>query len=1857
MKVSDDNYYTFPQRKKSAELEAWGRYNSKNDITHPEYGILPDGAPCDTCVEVYAERKADRRLFRSLKDSTLQYIQQSLGSLNAMVDGRWITIKHKLEPGTNGIYRSGYAPEPAIFDLGRKQISLQTIVGNVQFNDWTLLVRRNGAVETIGKANWSRYTIGEDGMYITNVFEGIDAELKVYRGAIKTNFIIKRNAFGSFDELIFRDAFNGGTNTRMRFTEGDEQKGVGQLTILLNGADALKVNTGYAYAKTGGKESLMPVAYDISNGTMDMIVPSYWINKYIGQYELVIDPLVTASNTLAQAAITGSAYSATCFQNYCSYNLNVSRPAGLNIEDVRWTFNYIATGSCWMWDGAVTFRSGTCNSPGAAGNYWFCNGIGTGTCSGSNISIMSDLASCLPAASCTPTDIPFQMRFYRCYSSTAGCSGTCIGAASPWTMTITGRTIELASPVTITPASGTNVCQGSNATMTAAGNGGTSPYSYSWSFNAGGTPVLGTNAAQSINFPASGTIPVYLTVTDACNNTATSTVNVTVNPLPVITVTPGANPICTGQNPNIALTSNIAGTSFAWTVTASGVTGASAGSGNTISQTLTNTGTTTGTASYTITASANGCSATPYLQVITVNPAKTATVNLAICNNQLPYSWNGQSLTGPGTYTYTTPSLVTGCDSTTTLNLTINPAATATVNLSICSNALPYTWNGQTLTTGGTYTYTTPSLVNGCDSVTTLNLAITPAKTTTENITICATLLPYTWHGQTVTAGGTAVATFTTPSLENGCDSIITLNLLVNPTPVVTETITICSDALPYTWNGQSITAGGNGVATFVTTLPTGCDSTTTLNLVVNPLINQTQTITICANALPYTWNGQSITAGGNNVATFTTPSLVTGCDSTTTLNLVVNPLINQTQTITICANALPYTWNGQNITAGGNNVATFTTPSLVTGCDSTTTLNLIVNPLITATENLTICSNQLPYTWNGQSITAGGNAVATFTMPSPVNGCDSTTTLNLTVNPVKNAAENIVICADALPYTWNGQTIMAGGTAVASFTMPSTENGCDSITTLNLTVHPLPATTETITICADALPYTWNGQSITAGGNNVATFVTPSLITGCDSTTMLNLIVNPLINQTQTIAICADALPYTWNGQNIIAGGNNIAAFTTPSLLTGCDSTTTLNLIVNPLINQTETITICADALPYTWNGQSVTAGGSNVATFVTPSLITGCDSTTTLNLIVNPLINQTQTITICADALPYTWNGQSITAGGNNVATFVTPSLITGCDSTTTLNLVVNPLINQTETITICASALPYTWNGQSIAAGGTNVATFVTPSLITGCDSTTTLNLIVNTAPSITAQPLPSVIFINDNTSFTITATGTPILAYQWEADNGSGFTPVSDGAIYSGTQTATLSLTNVPLGMNGTLFRCIVRGVCLPDAISNAALLTVNQRPQTLAFNTQTSGSTVTITYGDAAPDGTASASSGLPVSYSSSNPSVATINTSGQITIHAAGSANIIAEQPGNTIYLPASPIAFTLQVLRKDLIVTADNQTRPYGENNPPLTFSYNGFVYNETVSAITPPTIATTATLNSMPGSYPITLSGGAAANYNLIFVNSTLTVTGAIVRITQQPAPQMLCVNEQAQFSIVAEAQSPLVTLQYQWQESGNSVTWTDIAGATSPQLSMTAVTSAYIRCVVSAPGTVLASQTVTFVVHPLPRLNVTKSNDLDCNFGSTQLSVSGALRYNWTPATGLNSTTIYNPLARPTVETKYYVTGTDANGCVNRDSITVAITDTRHGDNLMASAFTPNGDGRNDCFGISYWGVVEKMDFSIYNRAGQRVFYSRDTHPCWNGKFQGVDQPAGVYVYFIKAVTNCGVIERKGTVTLIR
>lgn len=83
------------------------------------------------------------------------------------------------------------------------------------------------------------------------------------------------------------------------------------------------------------------------------------------------------------------------------------------------------------------------------------------------------------------------------------------------------------------------------------------------------------------------------------------------------------------------------------------------------------------------------------------------------------------------------------------------------------------------------------------------------------------------------------------------------------------------------------------------------------------------------------------------------------------------------------------------------------------------------------------------------------------------------------------------------------------------------------------------------------------------------------------------------------------------------------------------------------------------------------------------------------------------------------------------------------------------------------------------------------------------------------------------------------------------------------------------------------------------------------------------------------------------------------------------------------------------------------------------------------------------------------------------------------------------------------------------------------------------------------------------VTIMVNHLPPIQMSTDTTL-CNGGTTTLNVSsgnGSYTYSWTPANGLNNTTITNPIANPLTNTTYTATVTDTNNCSNSDSITVS------------------------------------------------------------------------------------------------
>lgn len=122
--------------------------------------------------------------------------------------------------------------------------------------------------------------------------------------------------------------------------------------------------------------------------------------------------------------------------------------------------------------------------------------------------------------------------------------------------------------------------------------------------------------------------------------------------------------------------------------------------------------------------------------------------------------------------------------------------------------------------------------------------------------------------------------------------------------------------------------------------------------------------------------------------------------------------------------------------------------------CKDSLSKVVTVKPISISTTNISICPNELPYTWNGRNYTTSKIDTIFFTNEF---GCDSLFVLNLTVKPSSSSTNKLSICQTELPYIWNGLTFNEAGTQTKSGLINSV--GCDSAATLNLIINPTPNT------------------------------------------------------------------------------------------------------------------------------------------------------------------------------------------------------------------------------------------------------------------------------------------------------------------------------------------------------------------------------------------------------------------------------------------------------------------------------------------------------------------------------------------------------------------------------------------------------------------------------------------------------------------------------------------------------------------------------------------------------------------------------------------------------------------------------
>ena len=623
-------------------------------------------------------------------------------------------------------------------------------------------------------------------------------------------------------------------------------------------------------------------------------------------------------------------------------------------------------------------------------------------------------------------------------------------------------------------------------------------------------------------------------------------------------------------------------------------------------------------------------------------------------------------------YTTSNPNCHNGNDGGVTINIS-GGISDYTVNLmtfnQILSNGNNTYSSPQTLS-AGTYTFNVIDS-NNCMFVDSFSIINPQQLISNVTATNCDS---YSWNGVTYYNSTLISNTFTS---SNGCDSIVELNLSINNSSSGTTTISACDS---YLWDNLVYNLTGTYTNTYINSA--GCDSIHTLNLTINNSSSELSTIIACDSFL---WDGVSYSSSGIYTNNYTNTA---GCDSTHTLDLTINSSSSGLSTVLACDSFL---WDGTSFTSSGTYTNNYTNSF---GCDSTHTLDLTINNSSSGQSIITTCSS---YSWNGTLYTSSGTYTNTYVNSA---GCDSTHTLFLTIDPFysgDSTYSSVIACND---YEWDLITYNASGVYTNTYTNMS---GCDSVHILDLTINN-SSTGQTVIISCD--DYIWDNVVYTLSGIYTNTYTN---ISGCDSIHILDLTINNSTSNQNTISTCNS---YTWNNQTYYSSGNYSYTYNGGSI-NGCDSTHTLNLIVNDSYLIYDSIFTCYD---YTWNNNTYTTSGLYYDTLTT---INGCDSIVGIHLFISDTTHSTYNINACDN---YFWTLNNTTYQNSGIYINYSVNNI-GCVHVDSLILNLSSSSNSNSNIIECDS---FSWNNSIYTNTGIYNSVFINSQ---GCDSLATLNLTIN------------------------------------------------------------------------------------------------------------------------------------------------------------------------------------------------------------------------------------------------------------------------------------------------------------------------------------------------------------------------------------------------------------------------------------------------------------------------------------------------------------------------------------------------
>jgi hypothetical protein len=414
-----------------------------------------------------------------------------------------------------------------------------------------------------------------------------------------------------------------------------------------------------------------------------------------------------------------------------------------------------------------------------------------------------------------------------------------------------------------------------------------------------------------------------------------------------------------------------------------------------------------------------------------------------------------------------------------------------------------------------------------------------------------------------------------------------------------------------------------------------------------------------------------------------------------------------------------------------------------------------------------------------------------------------------------------------------------------------------------------------------------------------------------------------------------------------------------------------------------------------------------------------------------------------------------------------------------------------------------------------------------------TSTAVTFTAGTPPVITSQPSNSSICAGTNTTFSITASNAS--TYQWQVNTGSGFVNLSNGAPYSGVNTATLTITGATSALNGYQYQAVVTGASTPNATSNAVTLTVKANPAATATPTSAS-----ICSGTATNIALTSTPTGASFAWTAAT-------ASGTVTGTSAGSGTSIAQTlsgNGVTNYTvtptlnscPGTPVTVAVTV-NPNPTATATPTSASIcsgSATNIALTSTPTGATFAWTAATASGTVTGTSAGSGT---SIAQTLSGNGVTNYTVTPTLNSCPGTPITVAITVKPAPTATATPASASVcsgtaTNIALTSTPTgATFAWTAATASGTVTGSSASSGTSiaQTLSGNGVTNYTVTPTLnSCPGTPV---TVAVTVNPNPTATATPTSASICSGSATNIALTSTptgASFAWTAATASGTVT---------------------------------------------------------------------------------------------------------------------------------